>query len=236
MKKKQKLSEMFQSVELKQYSQAFDIEDSQRVSMQHGQLRVSQDVATIKLSKDNDMETQVDFSKRSDVTPQDYHVANVPRKVNSNITSGNIVKIKVEEFRVGHKRSQLIASNKFKELVFKKENKRDTMVVGGANMTASSSPSSRRQQVKLLNGTQQAGDKVQAIAIGKDTKFKIKPPFMQDFITNWKQLELEIEEQKYFPREEIMSPVQLEYNMKKLNFLDKQSQFKTIIDRVRGAT
>lgn len=59
---------------------------------------------------------------------------------------------------------------------------------------------------------------------------------MQDFITNWKQLELEIEEQKYFPREEIMSPVQLEYNMKKLNFLDKQSQFKTIIDRVRGAT
>lgn len=110
----------------------------------NGQLRVSQDVATIKLSKDNDMETQVDFSKRSDKT-QDYPVANVPRsKVNSNVTSGNIVKIKVEEFRVGHKRSQLIASNKFKELVFNKDDNKNTMVVGGVNITGSSSPSSGR--------------------------------------------------------------------------------------------
>ncbi len=71
--------------------------------------------------------------------------------------------------------------------------------------------------------------------ISKDTKFQVKPPFMKDFVSNWRQLELDIEEQKYFPKEEILSPVQFEYNMKKLNHLDKKLKFKSIIDKVRGS-
>ena len=58
---------------------------------------------------------------------------------------------------------------------------------------------------------------------------------MREFVTNWKQLELDIEEQKYFPREEFLSPIQLEYNIKKLNYLDKKIKFKSILDKVRGS-
>ena len=54
------------------------------------------------------------------------------------------------------------------------------------------------------------------------TKFKIKPSYLADFFHNWHQLELKLEEEKYFPPEEVLSPARLERKIKKLNYLDKR--------------
>ena len=54
------------------------------------------------------------------------------------------------------------------------------------------------------------------------TRFSVKPPFLQDYITSFKQLELQIDEERYFPPEEIMSAKQLEYRMNRLDFMDKK--------------
>ena len=56
---------------------------------------------------------------------------------------------------------------------------------------------------------------------------------MSDFITSFRDLELKLEEERFFPPEEILSPQQVEYRMKKLNFMDKKQQFKGILDQMR---
>lgn len=66
------------------------------------------------------------------------------------------------------------------------------------------------------------------------TKYKVKAPFMQDLITNFRQLELKLEEERYFPPEEILTPTQVEYRMKKLNFMDRKARFRTILEQMRG--
>lgn len=52
-------------------------------------------------------------------------------------------------------------------------------------------------------------------------------------ISTFEELERKLLEEKYFPKEKILSPARLEYRMKKLNFIEKQRNFRTILDNVR---
>ena len=67
-----------------------------------------------------------------------------------------------------------------------------------------------------------SGKKVTVERVTSKTKFSVKPPFLQDYITSFKQLELQIDEERYFPPEEIMSSKQLEYRMNRLDFIEKK--------------
>lgn len=59
------------------------------------------------------------------------------------------------------------------------------------------------------------------------------PKLLPEFVTSFEELERKIEEERYFPKEKFLSPVRLEYKMKKLNFMEKKQNFRTILDNVR---